>query len=57
MRRVVLITVGVVMMLVSPGKLALAQERPVPIVEMVVGRSGFVDEVWDYFTTVGGGLR
>ena len=34
-----------------------AQETPAPIVEVVVGRSGFIDEAWDYFTTVGGGAR
>ena len=36
---------------------ALAQDKPGPIVEVVVGRSGFVDEEWDYFTTIGGGAR
>jgi hypothetical protein len=36
---------------------ALAQAEPAPIVEVVVGRSGFVDEAWDYFTTIGGGAR
>jgi hypothetical protein len=36
---------------------ALAQDRPAPIVEAVVGRSGFIDEAWDYFTTFGGGAR
>jgi hypothetical protein len=41
---------------VMPERL-LAQDRPAPIVEAVVGRSGFIDEVWDYFTTVGGGAR
>ena len=35
----------------------LAQDRPAPIIEAVVGRSGFIDETWDYFTTVGGGAR
>jgi hypothetical protein len=35
----------------------LAQDRPAPIVEAVVGRSGFIDEAWDYFTTFGGGAR
>ncbi len=35
----------------------LAQDKPAPIVEVVVGRSGFIDEVWDYFSTVGGGAR
>lgn len=36
---------------------ALAQSRPAPIIEAVVGRSGFIDEVWDYFTTIGAGAR
>lgn len=36
---------------------ALAQGKPGLIVEVVVGRSGFVDEEWDYFTTIGGGAR
>ena len=36
---------------------ALAQEKPAPIIEIVIGRSGFIDEVWDYFTTIGGGAR
>jgi hypothetical protein len=35
----------------------LAQDRPGPLVEAFVGRSGFIDEVWDYFGTVGGGTR
>jgi hypothetical protein len=35
----------------------VAQEKPAPIIEVVVGRSGFIDEVWDYFTTIGGGVR
>ena len=35
----------------------LAQDKPAPIVEVVVGRSGFIDEVWDYFSTVGGAAR
>ena len=36
---------------------AFAQEKPAPIIDVVVGRSGFIDEVWDYFTTIGGGAR
>lgn len=36
---------------------ALAQDRPAPIVEAIVGRSGFIDEAWDYFTTFGGSAR
>jgi hypothetical protein len=44
-------------MLCAPARTAFAQEKPAPIIEVVVGRSGFIDEVWDYFTTVGGGAR
>jgi opacity protein-like surface antigen len=36
---------------------ARAQDTPAPIIEAVIGRSGFIDEVWDHFTTVGGGAR
>ena len=36
---------------------AAAQTKPAPIVEFVVGTSGFVDEVFDYFTSIGGGGR
>jgi opacity protein-like surface antigen len=36
---------------------SLAQDKPAPIIEAVIGRSGFIDEVWDHFTTVGGGAR
>lgn len=36
---------------------AVAQDRPSPIVEAVVGRSSFIDEVWDHFTTIGAGAR
>ena len=34
-----------------------AQENPAPIIEGVVGRSSFIDEVWDHFNTVGAGAR
>jgi len=34
-----------------------AQDKPAPIIEAVVGQSGFIDEAWDYFTTIGGGVR
>ena len=34
-----------------------AQDKPVSIVEAVIGRSGFIDEAWDYFRTIGGGAR
>ena len=36
---------------------ARAQGRPAPLVEVVVGSSGFVDEVFDYFLTIGAGAR
>lgn len=36
---------------------AFAQTKPAPMVEAVVGSSGFVDEVFDYFLTAGGGAR
>jgi len=39
------------------GQPVFAQDKPAPIVEAVVGRSGFVDEAWDYFGTIGGGAR
>ena len=35
----------------------LAQARPAPIIEAIIGRSSFIDEAWDHFTTVGGGAR
>ena len=37
------------------GRPVFAQDKPAPIVEAVVGQSGFIDEVWDYFGTIGGG--
>jgi hypothetical protein len=46
-----------VAMLLTPAQTAVAQEKPAPTIEVVVGRSGFIDEVWDYFTTIGGGAR
>ena len=36
---------------------ATAQDTPAPIVEAVIGRSGYIDEVWDHFSTIGGGAR
>ena len=39
------------------GQPVLAQDKPGPIVEAVVGQSGFIDEAWDYFGTIGGGVR
>ena len=44
-------------MLSGVGQPVLAQGKPTPIVEAVVGRSGFIDEAWDYFGTIGGGVR
>jgi hypothetical protein len=44
-------------MLCAPAQTAFAQDKPAPLIELVVARSGFIDEVWDYFTTVGGGAR
>ena len=35
----------------------LAQDKPVSIVEAVIGRSGFIDEAWDSFRTIGAGAR
>ena len=39
------------------GQPVFAQDKPAPIVEAVVGQSGFIDEAWDYFGTIGGGVR
>ena len=39
------------------GQPVLAQDKPGPIVEAFIGRSGFIDEAWDYFSTIGGGAR
>ena len=39
------------------GQPVFAQDKPAAIVEAVVGQSGFIDEAWDYFGTIGGGLR
>jgi opacity protein-like surface antigen len=57
MRRCSWIALPVAAMLCAPAQTALAQEKPAPIIEVPVGRSGFIDEVWDYFTTIGGGVR
>jgi hypothetical protein len=35
----------------------LAQDTPKWIIEAVVGGSGFLDEAWDYFSTIGAGAR
>lgn len=40
----------------GPGT-AHAQPARVSSVEFVTGRAGFVDEVWDQFTMLGGGLK
>ena len=39
------------------GQPVFAQDRPAPLAEAVVGQSGFIDEAWDYFGTIGGGVR
>ena len=39
------------------GQPVFAQDKPAPIVEAVVGQSGFIDEAWDYFGTIGGAVR
>ena len=44
-------------MLAGVAQPVFAQGRPAPIVEAVVGQSGFIDEAWDYFGTIGGGVR
>jgi hypothetical protein len=41
----------------GPVHVAFAQDRPRPVVEAVVGTSGYVDEVWDHFFTAGAGAR
>ena len=57
MRSRILTFLTIVAVLFFMPKRLLAQDRPAPIVEAVVGWSGFIDEAWDYFTTVGGGVR
>jgi hypothetical protein len=44
-------------LLSGAGQPVRAEDKPAPIVEAVVGTSGFIDEVWDYFGTIGGGVR
>jgi hypothetical protein len=51
------IALAIAAMLCAPVQTAFAQEKPAPIIEVVVGRSGFIDEVWDYFSTIGVGAR
>jgi len=36
---------------------ASGQEKPSPVVELIVGRSSFIDEAWDHFETLGAGAR
>ena len=57
MRRCVCSGVLVAAILSGIAQPAPAQDKPGPIVEVLVGRSGFIDEAWDYFTTVGGAAR
>ena len=47
----------VIALLSGVGQPVLAQDKPRPMVEAVVGQSGFIDESWDYFGTIGGGVR
>jgi hypothetical protein len=35
----------------------VAQDGPSAVGEVIIGRSGFVDEAWDDFTTIGGAAR
>ena len=46
-----------VVMLLAGEHPLLAQDKPPVIIEAAVGWSGFIDEVWDHFPTVGGGAR
>ena len=48
---------AVAAMLSGAGHPVFAQGKPAPIVEAVVGQSGFIDEAWDNFGTIGGGAR
>jgi len=36
---------------------ASAQEKPAPVIELIVGQSSFIDEAWDHFETIGVGAR
>ena len=47
----------ITLMLSAVGQPVFAQDKPAPIVEAIVGQSGFIDEAWDYFGTIGGGMR
>ena len=55
--RALMVLVAVVVGSVWSASLAQAQDRPRPIVEAVVGTSGYVDEVWDHFLTAGAAAR
>ena len=45
------------LVLLALAQPVMAQNTPAPIIEAVVGRSSFIDEVWDHFTTLGAGAR
>lgn len=55
-RRVVTV-LPIAAVLCGAAEPVLAQHTPAPIVEAVIGRSGYIDEAWDHFSTVGGGAR
>ena len=47
----------ITLILSAVGQPVVAQDKPAPMIEAVVGQSGFIDEAWDYFGTIGGGVR
>jgi hypothetical protein len=51
------VVLGALMLVAGFGRVATAQERPAPVVEIILGDAGFVDEVWDHFFLIGGGAR
>jgi len=55
--RVLVVLVIVAIGTLTPVAAAFAQDRTRPIVEAVVGTSGYVDEIWDHFFTTGAGVR
>ena len=57
MRRRVVTILSIVATVCGAAEPVLAQDNPAPIIEVIVGRSSFIDEVWDHFTTIGGGAR
>ena len=57
MRRCVATILSIAATVCATAEPMLAQDKPAPIVEAVIGRSSFIDEVWDHFTTIGGGVR